>query len=171
MPDSSNEREAPGQGWFLAGLALVTSCLLALEVLDTRLLSVLTWYSLAFLVIAMGLFGLTAGAVHVYLNPERWTLERLSRSLARDSLLLAVAIPASYVALLVMPLRVEPVATTVVLFIVFAGAIALPFYPAGRVVAAALTRSPFPVGRVYAVDLGGAALGAPLVPLGQATGS
>ena len=35
MPDSSNEREAPGQGWFLAGLALVTSCLLALEVLDS----------------------------------------------------------------------------------------------------------------------------------------
>jgi hypothetical protein len=57
------------------------------------------------------------------------------------------------------------VATTVVLFIVFSAAIALPFYPAGRVVAAALTRSPFPVGRVYAVDLGGAALGAPLVPL------
>ncbi len=84
MRESPDSKAAPAQGSFLAGLALVTSCLLALEVLDTRLLSVLTWYSLAFLVIAMGLFGLTAGAVHVYLNPERWSPERLSQSLARE---------------------------------------------------------------------------------------
>src|SRR5215471_10425387 len=57
---------------FLAGLGVVTSATLALEVLDTRLLSVITWYSLAFLVIAMGLFGLTAGAVHVYLAPAEF---------------------------------------------------------------------------------------------------
>lgn len=139
--------------------------MLALEVLDTRLLSVLTWYSLAFLVIAMGLFGLTAGAVYVYLRPERYEPERLARSLATDARRLALAIPISYVLLLLIPLRAEPVATTVVLFLAFSAAIALPFAAAGTIVAAALTRSPLPVGRVYAVDLAGAALGAPLVPL------
>src|SRR5207253_5536359 len=43
--------------------------------------------------------------------------------------------------------------------------LALPFYPAGVIVAAVLTRSRMPIGRVYAVDLFGAALGAPAVAL------
>ncbi len=153
------------QGPFLVGLFLVTGSTLALEVLDTRLLSVLTWYSLAFLVIAMGLFGLTAGAVHVYLKASDYTGARLPQSLARDARWFSWAVPLSYVLLLIVPLRTEAVATTVVLFVVFSAAIALPFYPAGRIVAAAVTRTPFPVGRVYAVDLLGAAVGAPLVPL------
>lgn len=166
--NSDAEAAAPesslSQSRFLVGLGLTTAAVLALEVLDTRLLSVVTWYSLAFLVIAMGLFGLTAGAVSVYLRPDDYTPARLSSSLAKDARRFALAIPASYLLLLVIPLRVEPVATTVVLFLLFSAAIALPFYPAGRIVAAALTRTPFPVGRVYAVDLLGAALGAPLVP-------
>jgi hypothetical protein len=153
-------RQAP----FLAGLFLVSASVLALEVLDTRLLSVLTWYSLAFLVIAMGLFGLTAGAVHVYFKSDDYAPERLLGTLAKDSFALSLSVPVSYVLLLAMPLRAEPVATVVPLFVLFAAAIALPFYPAGKVVAAALTRSEFPVGRVYAVDLAGAALGAPIVP-------
>jgi len=66
----------------LLGLAAITSAVLALEVLLTRLLSVLTWYSLAFLVIGMGLFGLTVGAVEVYLHPDRYGPERLAGSLA-----------------------------------------------------------------------------------------
>ncbi|MBX3181267.1 MAG: hypothetical protein KIT72_14685 [Polyangiaceae bacterium] len=153
------------QGPFLIGLFLVTASTLALEILNTRLLSVLTWYSLAFLVIAMGLFGLTAGALRVYFRAEEYREERLAGSLARDARHLALAIPVSYVLLLVVPLRTDPVATTVLLFLVFASAIALPFYPAGVVVAAAVTKTRFPVGRVYAVDLVGAALGAPIVPL------
>ncbi len=153
------------QGPFLIGLFLVTASTLALEILNTRLLSVLTWYSLAFLVIAMGLFGLTAGALRVYFRAEEYSEQRLAGSLARDARHLALAIPVSYVLLLVVPLRTDPVATTVLLFLVFASAIALPFYPAGVVVAAAVTKTRFPVGRVYAVDLVGAALGAPIVPL------
>ncbi len=149
---------------FYAGLFLVSASVLALEVLDTRMLSVLTWYSLAFLVIAMGLFGLTAGAVYVYLRPNRYAADALPHSLARDALELAVAIPVSYVLLLLVPLRAESVATTVPLFVVFASILALPFFPAGKIVAAALTRAQLPVGRVYAVDLAGAALGAPIVP-------
>lgn len=165
MSPTANTGAKLSPGPFLLGLFLVTGSALALEVLDTRMLSVLTWYSLAFLVIAMGLFGFTAGALHVYFHPERYDPEHLARSLAAESLKLALAIPVSYGLLLVIPLRTDPVATTVFLFLAFAAAIALPFYPAGIIVAAAVTRSPFPVGRVYAVDLLGAALGAPLVPL------
>jgi hypothetical protein len=149
---------------FLSGLFLVTAASMAAEVLITRLLSVVTWYSLAFLVLAMGMCGLTIGAVRVYLAPEEYSEERLAGSLSRDALRFAVLLPLSYVLLLLLPLRVEPVWTTPLLFVIFAAAVALPFVPAGQVVAAAVTRAPLPTGRVYAVDLAGAALGAPLVP-------
>ncbi|HEX7669883.1 MAG TPA: hypothetical protein VF395_09880 [Polyangiaceae bacterium] len=153
------------QGLFLLGLGLVTGAVLGLEVLDTRLLSVLTWYSLAFFVIAMGLCGLTAGALGVYLGEPLSSDDAIARALSRAARQFALAVPVSYVALLILPLRTEPVATTVVLFLVFSGALALPFYPAGKAIAIAVTRTRFPVGRVYAVDLAGAALGAPLAPL------
>lgn len=149
---------------FLIGLFLVTAATLALEVLVTRLLSVLTWYSLAFLVIGMGMFGLTAGAVRVYLDAERYRPERLGASLARASVAFAGAIPVMYILLLVVPLRMAPEWTTVALFLLFAAIIALPFVAAGMVVAGAVTKAPFPTGKVYAVDLAGAAIGAPLVP-------
>jgi spermidine synthase len=154
-------RERP----LLLGLGTVTAATLALEVLLTRLLSVITWYSLAFLVVGMGLFGLTVGAVEVYLRPERYDPERLAASLADRAVEAAIAMPIAYALLLVVPLRVEAVATTVVLFLVFSAVLALPFVFAGAVVSAALTRSGLAVGRLYAVDLVGAAIGAPLVPV------
>ncbi len=153
------------QGSFLLGLSVTTGAMLALEVLDTRVLSVLTWYSLGFLVIGMGLFGLTAGAVDVYLRPKNWAHEELGQSLTRDGIRFALCIAASAALLLVVPLRVEALLTTLVAFFVFASIIALPFFFAGRIVAAALTRTRFPPGRVYAADLLGAAVGAPLVVL------
>jgi hypothetical protein len=153
------------QGPFLLGLGLVTSSTLALEVLDTRVLSIVTWYSLAFFVLAMGLCGLTAGAVRVYFKGDELSEDRLPAELSRAALHFALAVPVSYVALLILPIRSEPIATTFALFLVFSAALALPFYPAGVAIAAAVTRTRFPIGRVYAVDLAGAALGAPLVPL------
>ncbi len=153
-------RETP----FLVGLLFLTAATLGLEVLLTRLLSVLTWYSLAFLVIGMGMFGLTVGAVRVYFSPDDYAPDRLAKTLSRDALRFAVAAPVAYMLLLIVPLRVAPVWTTVPLFLAFAAIIALPFIPAGMVVAGAITRAPISPGRVYAVDLAGAALGAPLVP-------
>jgi hypothetical protein len=163
MPSPTGEtpRAAP----LLAGLFTVTAASLALEVLLTRLLSVLTWYSLAFLVIGMGLFGLTVGAVEVYLRPDAYRRERLATALADRTLAFAVATPVAYALLLVVPLRVEAAATTAVLFTVFSAILAVPFVFAGAAVSASLTRSGLPVGRLYAVDLLGAAVGAPLVPV------
>lgn len=50
---------------FYAGLFLITACTLMLQVLQTRILSVVAWYHLAFFAISMAMFGLTAGAVFV----------------------------------------------------------------------------------------------------------
>ena len=43
---------------FYGGLFLITSCTLMLQVLQTRILSVVAWYHLAFFAISMAMFGL-----------------------------------------------------------------------------------------------------------------
>jgi len=48
---------------FLAGLFLTTLSTLTLEILDTRLLSVITWYHLSFFAVSTAMFGMAAGAV------------------------------------------------------------------------------------------------------------
>lgn len=50
---------------FYVGLSLVTACTLILQVVQTRILSVVAWYHLAFFAISMAMFGLRAGAVFI----------------------------------------------------------------------------------------------------------
>lgn len=153
----------PRGPWFLAGLFLVTLATLMLELLDTRLLSVLTWYHLSFFAVSLAMFGMAGGAVHVYLRPGEFSGQATPRALARHALVLVWAIPASHVVNLCIPLRAELGLTYVLAGALSTAALAIPFYVAGIVVATALTRVPGPRGLIYAVDLLGAALGAVLV--------
>ena len=50
---------------FYVGLFLATLATLALEILDTRLLSVVTWYHLSFFAVSTALFGMSAGSLRV----------------------------------------------------------------------------------------------------------
>ena len=50
---------------------LATLSTLLLETLDARLLSVLTWYHLSFFAVSVAMLGMAAGAVYVFLRPER----------------------------------------------------------------------------------------------------
>ena len=62
-----------------------------LQIVETRIISVTSWYHLAFFVISIAMFGLTAGAVWVYLRPERYRPEQLSYHLSAASLSFALA--------------------------------------------------------------------------------
>ena len=144
---------------FYAGLGLITAATLMLQIVETRIISVTSWYHLAFFVISIAMFGLTAGAVWVYLRPERYRPEQLSYHLSVASLGFALA---TVLALLVQLTIVTSLPASVMSLVVwaeFAVALSLPFFFSGIVVSLALTRSPFPVGIVYGVDLLGAALG------------
>src|SRR5947208_17148488 len=83
------------QSHFYAGLFLITACTLMLQVVQTRILSVVAWYHLAFFAISMAMFGLTAGAVWLYLRRERYTQETLSYHLSHYSMAFALSITAS----------------------------------------------------------------------------
>ncbi len=151
------------QTWFLTGLFFTTLATLCLEVLDTRLLSVMSWYHLSFFAVSTAMFGMSAGALRVYLGGEDFVGERAGRALSRYALLLAVSIPVSHAANLVILLPEGSSTATLTAFAVTTIALAFPFYMSGVVVTLALTRIPGRIGLAYAVDLLGASLGALLV--------
>ena len=91
------------RGWLCGGLFLTTLATLMLEVLDSRLLSVLTWYHLAALAVSLAMFGMAAGAVFVFLGGSRFQGAEARRALARWGLALALGIAFTHVANLCIP--------------------------------------------------------------------
>jgi hypothetical protein len=148
------------------GLFFISCASLALEVTLTRLLSVVTWYHLAFFAVSTAMLGMTAGSVTVYLKPNWFSESRLLSTCSKAALIGAVSILFSLVMLLLIPLtagnnlmsQLALLAATIFCF--------LPFYFSGIVISGILTQSRMPIGKLYASDLAGAALGCFLVLLG-----
>lgn len=130
-----------------------------LQVIQTRILSVVAWYHLAFFAISMAMFGLTVGAVWVYLCRDRFTEKTLSYDLSYFSTAFAL----STLFCLIVQMSLTPIVTrsmtSILTWAELAICLSMPFFFSGIVVSLALTRSPFPVGRVYGADLLGAAVG------------
>ena len=116
----SEGREAPGgttvRKGFLLGLFLTALATLTLEILDTRLLSVVTWYHLSFFAVSTAMLGMSAGAVRVYLGGDAFAGDEAPPALARTSLAFALAVPICGVINLCIPIPagagVATVATT-----------------------------------------------------------
>src|SRR3954462_10961204 len=51
---------------FYAGVFFASALLMCMQVIESRILSVTTWYHLSFLIISMAMFGLTLGAIAVH---------------------------------------------------------------------------------------------------------
>lgn len=158
-------RSTAERRWFLAGLFLTTLAALSLEVLDTRLLSVVNFYHLSFFAVSLAMFGMSAGAVHVYLAGDRLRGDGALHGLARWALVFAASVPLLHLVNLKVPLDAHASLSGVLGSVIPLVALAVPFYLAGIVVSIALTRVPGAIGQAYSVDLLGAALGCLLVPL------
>ncbi len=154
-----------GRRSYLAGLFAVTLAALSLEVLDTRLLSVVNFYHLSFFAVSLAMFGMSAGAVHVYLAGDRLRGDGAKQGLVRWTIAFAAAIPLLHLVNLKVPLDAHASLLGVAKSIVPIVALATPFYLAGVVVSIALTRIPGAIGQAYSVDLIGASLGCLLVPV------
>jgi len=146
-------------------VGLVAACTLAMQVLLTRLFSAALFYHFAFFAISLALLGTGAGALLVYTRPGWFERRRPQAALARWSILLAlllIAVPAVLV-------RLDYSSSITVTFglvvtLAVAGALsALPLLAAGIVIVLAIRTYVGSVGRVYAFDLAGAALGALVV--------
>ncbi|MCB9490244.1 MAG: hypothetical protein H6684_16050, partial [Deltaproteobacteria bacterium] len=148
---------------FYIGLALVTAGTLALEIVQTRLLSVVSWYHLAFFVISVAMFGMTLGALTVFLRPTRFTAASVDRDLALYALWAGVATGLAYLDQSVLAPEMVLSASAITVFTRLAITVSIPFFFSGICVTLALTRTRFPIAKSYGADLVGAAAGCLLV--------
>ncbi len=142
-----------------AGLFILSGATLALELAMVRILSVTTWYYLAFFAISTAMLGLTCGAVYVYLFPPASEPGRLQRTLSRCSVGFGVAVPVTLVLLCLIPLPLTRSVMTLLAAAVTGVVAAAPFFFTGVATTIALTRTTVSVSRLYAADLAGAAVG------------
>ena len=117
------------------------------------------WYYVAFFAISVAMLGMTAGAVWVYLRRDRVSPDNLATWLSDTSLLTALSMPASVAVQFSLITSLAPTLTSLLSVALLMAVMCAPYVFAGITVSLALTRSPFPVGLVYAIDLVGAALG------------
>lgn len=142
-----------------AGLFCVTLATLMHEILLTRIFSVTMWYHFAFMAISIAMFGMTVGAIIVYLRPGTFSVENAPRQLARVTAAYAVSVVVSFLVYLEIPFTdVASVANILLLALSYA-VVSVPFALSGIVVSVALTKFPGSVAKLYAADLLGAAAG------------
>jgi hypothetical protein len=150
-------------------VGLVAGCTLALQVLLTRIFSAVLFYHFAFFAISLALLGVGAGAILIYLWPERFPRAGGDAVMARWCAGLAallLVVPAVLVRLDYSFPALEVTAGFVGRLAVGAVFAALPFLVAGIVIALAIRNHIESVGRVYGFDLAGAGVGAlAVVPL------
>lgn len=151
---------------FLLGLGLLCLSVLVQQICLTRILSVMTYFHLAFVSISMAMLGLTAGAVFVYLKGYKTSdlpvlLPRFTSAYAISSFVALLFICSTYV-----PFDGGMNGGAALIKIVCC--MAVPFILAGMSIALCLTRGDEngSINLRYAVDLIGAAAGCLLcIPL------
>jgi hypothetical protein len=135
-----------------AGVGLVAGCVLALQVLLTRLFSAELFYHFSFLSISLALLGAGAGAIAVYVRPRWFDRRPLEEQLVRGSISLALL-------LVVVPLLLARIrfGTSDEVNTTFAGLLALAsvlttllFAAAGTVIALAVRGYTATIARLYA---------------------
>ena len=141
------------------GTFLIAFSTLALEITLSRILSVSTWYHLAFFAISTAMLGMTAGATTVYLKRESIEKRNLNDTVAMACLGYAVVLPIVLVLICLIPIKMERTLMPALSLLVISFLCTAPFYFSGLALSIILTKYNLPIGKLYAVDLIGAALG------------
>jgi hypothetical protein len=157
----------------LLGIALVCFASLLLEVVLTRIFSATMYYHFTFLAIALALFGVGASGVYVYVESDRFPVDRASEHLRRYANRFAAATVLALVYVLANPIETitgkldpstpgGPVFTsrTFLQLVLLNAVTALPFFYSGMVVSLAVFHWRHQIDRVYFWDLCGAGLAA-----------
>jgi hypothetical protein len=156
--------------FFLLGLFLVCMCGLMLQIIETRILSVVAYYHLAFFAISMAMFGMTAGSLFVYFRQSWFPTERLLENMIWISAAFGIAVVISSLLLISSVVMgssgqvgeqslLMSLPMLVLVWFKLILILATPYFFAGMAISLALTRSPWPVPLVYGVDLLGAGTG------------
>jgi len=138
---------------------MLSASILMVELLLTRLFSVILFYHSAFLVVALAMMGLGGGGLLVYLNRRRFAPEALPGWLTGLGTAMALLTPlVLFVTLnLNVPARAgwDAAWRLIMLFLVAS----LPFFLGGALLSLLVWRFAAQIHRIYFYDLAGAALG------------
>jgi spermidine synthase len=140
------------------GIFIVAMAVLAYQVLLTRVFSVMLYYHFAFAAVSLVMLGLTIGAERVYLNAKRYSSANLDDQFAKAAFWFATTSLLAVLWFIYSPLLVPAgaavtvLAASLILFVV-------PLVYSGICVTLILTRAADSVGKLYAADLIGAAVG------------
>ena len=129
------------------------------EILLTRIFSVTMWYHFAFMAISVAMFGMTVGALIVYLCPHYFVSDKVHKHLSLSSFYFSIAIVFSSLTHLVVPIVFKLSFMGIYSMIFTYTVISIPFIFSGICVCLVLTKFPGHVSGLYATDLAGAALG------------
>jgi hypothetical protein len=151
--------------WAYLALFLTAAATLAMELLCARVFSVTTLYSMSFFVVSTAMLGMTVGALLVYAYPE---VLRPAAALPVCTTWFCVSLPLALAAAMNIPLPfAAPLSgSTFFLLGLVTLILSIPFILSGIVVSLTLTRCGLPYGRIYGMDLFGAAIGAELFIVG-----
>ena len=161
-------RELLGKSLFLIGVFLICMCGLMLQIVQTRVLSVILWYHLAFFAISLAMLGMTIGALLVHFKAALFPGSRLLENLVWISAAFSIAVVLSTFSLITTVIPAGMANTLVMTALAWLKLILIllpPYIFGGMAISLALTRSRWPVGLVYGVDLLGASTGCLLVLL------
>ncbi len=131
-----------------------------IEISLTRLLSVISYYYLAFFAVSVAMLGMTAGAITVFLKPGWFGGNSIFRNLTKAAVLFALSIPFSVMMICLIPVGNDISFMKLVGLLAITFTCSVPFYFSGIIISAILTKLDLPVNKLYASDLVGASFGA-----------
>ncbi|MCA9716179.1 MAG: hypothetical protein KC468_15975, partial [Myxococcales bacterium] len=125
--EPGERRRAASSAVVYLGIFLIAQATLILEILLTRITSVIAWYHLAFFVIALAMLGMTAGATLVFLWPTAFARERVLQRMAQSALAFSLVAPLAVAWVMSGPLVPVIDFMSFMGLLGFGGALALPF--------------------------------------------
>tara|TARA_Y100000310_G_C20683311_1_gene817419 strand:- start:1165 stop:3549 length:2385 start_codon:yes stop_codon:yes gene_type:complete len=144
---------------YFLGVFFIAMSTLMLEILLTRIFSVVMWYHFAFLAISIAMFGLTAGAIIVYLFPKQFPNKKIILRTAQSTILFSITTIITLLIYIKIPSEVNFRSANILFLTITYILFAIPFIFSGISICLALTKFPKRVNTLYASDLIGAGLG------------
>jgi spermidine synthase len=143
----------------LMGVFFVAFSTLMFEIVLTRIFSVTLWYHFSFMSVSIAMFGLSVGGIIIYLKPETYILEKLSRHLTLASLFFSISIIISYFFVLGIPVVIRKSFSGFLNLFFLYVALSVPFILSGFAISLAFKHLSKNIHRLYFFDLLGAGIG------------
>ncbi|HOU15798.1 MAG TPA: hypothetical protein PKZ84_22060 [Anaerolineae bacterium] len=157
-PSDHARPSAPGS---LGSLFCLSAATLMYEINLTRLFSVAQFYHFAFMIISLALLGFGASGTWLALSP-RMGRQQPQRALAGLALAYGIASVAAYLLINGLPFDSFSIAwdrRQAVILVIQYVALSIPFFCSGAALSLLFVAHPRAVGRLYATNLAGSALG------------